>query len=267
MKKVNHTIKPSLQKTNPNSNNANTNNRPYCKQITYKEALLHTKLNENNNSTESYYKNNNNNSSCESTKAKTSIKNIIIDDEALPDLAERYNLEKEDDEVDNDKYIIQEQIRVIRTISTKHKTKEEALQHQFEPTLCIPCLYSSKSINLQVIRKLKYIFHYGHTKVITYSFNKTFQTLKHFFPIKVYLNTRSNFYSTYKCHPKEEPRVESLHSKRKKKVKKSVRKCMKQKSAKADNRQQKLNSYGITSKKQCNEHNKTTKNISTSFQK
>ena len=159
MKKVNHIIKPSLRKNDPNSNNTNTNNRPYCKQITYKEALLHTKLDETNNSNESFYKNNNNNSSCESTKAKTSIKYIIIDDdEALPDLAERHNLKKEDDEVDNDKHIIQEQIRVIRIISTKHKTKEEALQHRFEPILCIPCLYSSKSKYLQVIRKLKYIF-------------------------------------------------------------------------------------------------------------
>ena len=111
---------------------------------------------------------------------KTSIKDIIIDDdEALPDLAERHNLEKEDDEVDNDKYIIQEHIRVIRTISTKHKTKEEVLHHQFEPTLCTPCLDSSKSINIQVIRKLKYLFHCEHTKVITYSFNKNsnFKTL------------------------------------------------------------------------------------------
>ena len=74
------------------------------------------------------YKNNNNNSLCESNKAKTSIKYIIIDDdETLPDLAERHNLEKVDDEVDNDRYIIQEQIRVIRPISTKHKTKEETL--------------------------------------------------------------------------------------------------------------------------------------------
>ena len=42
---------------------------------------------------------------------------------------------------------------------------------------------------------------------------------------------------------------------------------MKQKSTKEDNRQQTLNSYGITSKKQCNEHTKTTTNVSTSFQK
>ena len=110
-----------------------------------------------------------------------------------------------------------------------------------------------------MIRKLKYIFNCEHTKVITYSFNKTFQTLKYFFPIKSYFNTRSNFNSTYKWHHKEEPRDKSLHSKRKKKVEKSVRTCMKQKSAKADNQQQTLNSYGITSKKQCNEHNKTTK--------
>ena len=150
--------------------------------------------------------------------------------------------------------------------STKHNTKNEALQHQLEPTLCIPCLESSKSIKIQVIRKLKYIFHCEHTKVITYSFNKKIQTLKHFFPIKVYSNNRSNFYSTYKCHHKEEPREESLHRKRKKKVKKPIRQCMKQKSAKEDNRQKTLTSYGITSKKQCNEHNKTTKNIGTSFQ-
>ena len=51
-------------------------------------------------------------------------------------------------------------------------------------TLCIPCLESSKSIKLQVIRKLKYIFHCKHTKVINYSFSKTFQTFKHFVPIK-----------------------------------------------------------------------------------
>ena len=147
------------------------------------------------------------------------MKDITIDDdEVLPDLDERHNLEKENDKVDNDKYIIQEQIRVVRPISTKHKTKEEALHHQLELTLCIPCLDSSKSINLQVIRKLKYICHCEHTNVITYIFNKTFQTLKHFFPVKSYFNTRSNFYSTYKYHHKEEYREESLHRKRKKKV-------------------------------------------------
>ena len=48
-------------------------------------------------------------------------------------------------------------------------------------------------------------------------------------------------------------------------MKNSVRKCTKQKSAKADNRQQTLNSYEITGKKQCKEQ--TKKNISTSFQK
>ena len=185
MKKVNHTLNPSLRKHDPTSNNANSNNRPYRKQITYKEALLHTKIVETNNSNESSYNNNNNNSSCESNKAKTNIKDMIIDDdEALPNLDKKLNLERENDEVDNNKYIIQEQIRVIKPISTKHKTKEEDLQHQLEPTLCIPCLDSSKSIKLQVIRKLKYIFHCEHTKVITYSLNKTFQTLKHFFPIK-----------------------------------------------------------------------------------
>ena len=60
---------------------------------------------------------------------------IIDDDEALPNLDEKHNLEKENDEVDNNKYVIQEQIRVVRPISTKHKTKEEALQHQLKPIL------------------------------------------------------------------------------------------------------------------------------------
>ena len=117
MKKVNHTLNPSLRKHDPTSNNANTNNRPYRKQITYKEALLHTKIVETNNSNESLYKNNNNNSLCESNKAKTSIKDMIIDDdEELPDLDEKYNLEKENDEVDNNKYFIQEQIRVVQDV-------------------------------------------------------------------------------------------------------------------------------------------------------
>ena len=128
MKKVNHIIKPSLQKNDPNSNNANTNNRPYCKQITYKEALLHTKHNENNHSTDSFFKNSNINLPCVSTKAKTSIKDIIIDDDAsLPDLAARYDSEPKNDEDDDDKYNIQEHRSVIRTISTKHKTKEETI--------------------------------------------------------------------------------------------------------------------------------------------
>ena len=136
MKKVNHTLNPSLRKHDQTSNNANTNNRPYRKPITYKEALLHTKIVETNNSNKSSYNNNNNNSSCESNKAKIGIKDMIIDDdEALPDLDERHNLEKGKDEVDNNKYVIQEQIRVVRPISTKHKTKEEALQHQLKPTL------------------------------------------------------------------------------------------------------------------------------------
>ena len=56
------------------------------------------------------------------------MKNIIIDDdETLPDLAEMHNLENEDDEVDNDKFIIQEQIRVMIPICSKHKTKEANL--------------------------------------------------------------------------------------------------------------------------------------------
>ena len=95
MKKVNHTLNPSLRKHDPTSNNANSNNRPYRKQITYKEVLLHTKIVKTNKLNESSYKNNNNNSSCESNKAKASIKDMIIDDdETLPDLDERHNLEK-----------------------------------------------------------------------------------------------------------------------------------------------------------------------------
>ena len=183
MKKAYHTIKLCLRTNDRNSNNANTNNRPYCKKTTYKEALLHTKHNGNNQPTESFYKNKNNNLSRESTKAIISIKDIIIDDyESLPDLAERYDSETEDDEDDDDKYNIQEQRREIRNISTKHKTNEEALQNQFEPTLCMSCLHSSKSINLQVIRKLKCIFHCGQTKVIIYSFNNKFQSFKTLLP-------------------------------------------------------------------------------------
>ena len=103
--------------------------------------------------------------------------------------------------------------------------------------ICIPCLASSKSIKLQVIRKLKYVFHCKHTKVINYSFSKTFQTFKHFISIKAYSKHRSNFYSTYKCHHKEEPREESLHRTIKQTVKNPTRHRMNQKSAKEANRQ------------------------------
>ena len=39
MKKVNDTIKSSLRKNDPTSNNTNTNNRPYRKQITTKKLF------------------------------------------------------------------------------------------------------------------------------------------------------------------------------------------------------------------------------------
>jgi len=127
--------------------------------------------------------------------------------------------------------------KVNHTLHPNLRQHDPTSKHQIEPTLCIPCLDSSKSIKLQVIRKLKYIFHCKHTKVITYSFNKTFQTLKHFFPIKAYSKHRSNFYSTYKYHHKGEPREESLYRKIKKTVKRPTRQRMKQKSDKEANRQ------------------------------
>ena len=132
--------------------------------------------------------------------------------------------------------------------------------------ICIPCLASSKSIKLQVIRKLKYVFHCKHTKVINYSFSKTFQTSNHFISIKAFSKHRANFYSTFKCHHKEESREESLHRTIKKTAKRPTRHHIKQKSTKEANRQKTLIAYGITRQKQSKQQHKTTNNIPSSFQ-
>ena len=56
----------------------------------------------------------------------------------MPDLAERYDSETEDEEDDEDKYNIKEQIRVKRKSPIKYKTNEEALQTNLNPHYVCP---------------------------------------------------------------------------------------------------------------------------------
>ena len=165
MKKFYTTFKPPLRIKDPTSNNTPTKNRTNCNQTTYKEALLNTKYNEHNNSTATFYEKTNNHLLNESSKAKTTINDIIIDDEeSLPDLAERYDSESENEEDDYNTYNKQEKRKVTREIPTQYKRTENDLQNKLETTFCMPCFTSSISITLKVHRKLKYIFHCRHTK-------------------------------------------------------------------------------------------------------
>ena len=105
MKKVVTTFKPPLKIKVPTSHNTPTKNRNKYNQTTYKDALLNTKYNKHNNLNTNFFAKTNNHLLRESPKTKITINKVIIDDEeSLPDLAERYDSELEDEEDDYNTY-------------------------------------------------------------------------------------------------------------------------------------------------------------------
>ena len=131
MKKVVTTFKPPLRIKDPTSHNTPTKNRNKYNQTTYKDALLNTKYNEHNNLNTNFFAKTNNHLLRESPKTKITINKVIIDDEeSLPDLAERYDSESEDEEDDYNTYNIKEKRKETRQLPTQYKTTENNLQNK-----------------------------------------------------------------------------------------------------------------------------------------